>query len=121
MGNTEVCSFKFGICSLQFPTLDFFYIYIAGFYAQVQYKILKVRIMFSSDVIETFFNLKHSTKLKTKFLFSFCLFLSSLTLCVSYIYIYIYIYIYTFMFVCKLSFRPQVHKIVLYLLFKSSF
>ena len=82
MGNTEVYSFKFGICSLQFPTLDFFYIYIAGFYAQVQYKILKVRIMFSSDVIETFFNLKHSTKLKTKFLFSFCLFLSSLTLCV---------------------------------------
>ena len=60
-------------------------------------KILKVRIMFSSDMTETFFNLKHSTKLKTKFLFSFCLFLSPLSLCVSYIYINIYIHFYVCM------------------------
>ena len=85
---------KYVVLSLEFvlynspPWTSF--IYIAGFYAQVQYKILKVRIMFSSDMTETFFNLKHSTKLKTKFLFSFCLFLSPLSLCVSYIYKYIH-------------------------------
>ena len=92
---------KYVVLSLEFvlynspPWTSF--IYIAGFYAQVQYKILKVRIKFSSDMTETFFNLKYSTKLKTKFLFSFCLFLSSLSLCVSYIYKNIYIHFYVCM------------------------
>ena len=97
LGKKEVCSFKVRMCSLQFPILAFFSKKrnVANLSAQVQCKILKVRIMFFNDMTETFFNLEHSTKLKTKFLFSFCLFLTSLFLCVYYIYIYTHTHIHT--------------------------
>lgn len=89
MGNTEVCSFKFRICSLQFSALDFF-IYIFWFYVEVQYKILKIRMCFKSDMIWYLLNLEQSTKLKTVSFLIFTLSLS-LSLCIMYIYTYIYV------------------------------
>ena len=80
MGKQEVCSFKVRMCSLQFPILVFFSKKrnVANFSAQVQCKILKVRIMFFNDMTETFFNLEHSTKLKVYRIVLCLLFKSSL-------------------------------------------